>query len=104
MSDIFKRMMIRKLIPLVSEYLPLLDPAIQEYKDSVKFAEKDNLAPGDDVVAIIYTHDSVTRITVAVLNAKNVVVRQIHDMTFAEFISMIFSSIKSEKNADTPAN
>lgn len=88
-----KKSAIKALLPMVTEYLPMLDPAVEDYRKS--WIEKRPLLQGEDIVCVLFFKDQRMFITVAVINAQNAIIEQLETLLFADFVTNLLNIFKN---------
>jgi hypothetical protein len=88
-----KKNALKMVLPMVTDFLPQLDPAIDDYKKS--WVEKRPLLPGEDIVCIIFSVKGRTLLTVAVIDENNAVIQQLKTMSFSDFVTELIEAFKN---------
>lgn len=94
--DLIKRKIINLAIPVVIDFLPVLDDALAQYRND--WIEKETVPDGNDVVCIIFSHDNVTMITIAEIDTSNQITRQFQTLKFADFVKNLINTYKNAKS------
>lgn len=87
-----KKAAIKSLLPMVEDFLPMLDQAIEDYRN--EWAAKISLQEGDDVVAILFSREKRTYINICVLSADDQVKQQLVVMLFSDFVMKLIAEFK----------
>ena len=93
-----KNLIIRSILPLVDEYLPLLDKAISEYRE--EWTKKFKIEEGEDIVCMLFSKEDKTYISILVLTADNNIRCQLETSLFSDFVKKLITLFKTTKNAD----
>ena len=78
---------------MVTEYLPMLDPAVEEYRKS--WIEKRPLLDKEDIVCVLFFLDKKMYISVVVINADNQIIQQLQTLLFSEFVTQLLDVFKN---------
>ncbi len=89
----FKKQAIKAMLPMVTDFLPQLDPAVDDYRKS--WIAKRPLEPGEDIVCVLFFENERMHITVAVINEKNTIIEQLQTMLFSEFVTELINVFKN---------
>lgn len=87
-----KKAAIKSLLPMVIDFLPILDKAIEDYKKD--WGKKVSLQEGEDVVGILFSSEGKTYINICVMDPDNKVKQQLSVMLFSEFVNTLISEFK----------
>lgn len=98
MNFLPKNLIIRSILPLVDEYLPLLDKAISEYRE--EWTKKFKIEEGEDIVCMLFSKEDKTYISILVLTADNNIRCQLETSLFSDFVKKLITLFKTTKNAD----
>lgn len=77
---------------MVIDFLPMLDQAIEDYRN--EWAAKEQLLPGEDIVGVLFSAKKVTYINICVLTPENSIKKQLVVMPFSEFVMKLISEFK----------
>jgi hypothetical protein len=92
MSFDIKKSAIKLLLPTVIDFLPVLDQAIDDYRN--EWAKKVSIEDGEDVVGILFSKDKKTYINICVLTPDNKVKTELISMLFSDFVIKIIDEFK----------
>ena len=93
MSFSLKKSAIKAVLPMVTEYLPMLDPAVEEYRKS--WIEKRPLLDKEYIVCVLFFLDKKMYISVVVINADNQIIQQLQTLLFSEFVTQLLDVFKN---------
>ncbi|MEI6435235.1 MAG: hypothetical protein WCP32_10350 [Bacteroidota bacterium] len=88
-----KKSAIKAVLPMVTDFLPTLDGAVDDYRKS--WIEKRPLLQGEDVVCVLFFEKSKMHITVAVINEENKIIEQLQTMLFSDFVTNLINAFKN---------
>ena len=97
MSLFSNKLIIKGLLGMIDDYLPLLDKAISEYRKEI--IAKTELNEGEDITCMIFSVEEKTYISILIITADNVIRSQIETSLFSDFIKKIVTLFKSNKDA-----
>ena len=87
-----KKAKIKSLLPMVIDFLPMLDQAVEDFKN--EWAKKSELLPGEDIVGVLFSQDHKTYITIGILSAENHIRKELTVMLFSDFVMKLISEFK----------
>jgi hypothetical protein len=87
-----KKAALKQLLPMAIDLLPMLDNAIEDYRN--EWAAKEQLEPGEDIVGVLFTAKKVTHINICVLSSDNAIKKQLVVMPFSEFVMKLVQEFK----------
>ena len=93
MSFSLKKSAIKAILPIVTDFLPVLDPAVDEYRKS--WIEKRPILPGEDIVCVLFFENGKMNITVTVIDGDNRIIEQLQTMLFSEFVTQLIDVFKN---------
>jgi len=88
-----KKAAIKAVLPMVTDFLPMLDGAVDDYRKS--WIQKRPLEPGEDIVCVLFFLDGKMYITISVLDADNKLIEQLQTMLFADFVKTLLEAFKN---------
>ena len=89
----FKKASIKAVLPMVTDFLPMLDGAVGDYRESWK--EKRPLLPGEDIVCTLFFYEAKMYISVVVIDADNKIIDKLQTMLFSDFVINLIEVFKN---------
>jgi len=92
MSFNIKKAAIKSLLPMVIDFLPVLDSASKDYCD--QWAKRLNIEPGEQITGMLFNAEGKMYITICVLSADNFIKKQVETLTFSDFVIKLINEFK----------
>jgi hypothetical protein len=92
----FKKMAIKAVLPLLDDFLPKIDGAVEDYR--LSWIEKRPLAPGEDVVCVLFMKEKRMYISVVVISEDNRIIEQLETLLFSDFVQKLVEEFKNSKD------
>ena len=87
-----KNLMIKAILPMIDEYLPLLDTAFADYKNQLK--KSIQITEKEDLILMFWEVNKLVYVCFGVITEDNHIRLQLETSLFTDFVIKIISQLK----------